>query len=345
MIEEILKCIELHREIRNFIDTHSLKHNNISNKGLYLEALANGIDLALDPFRERMLELERKHIKNLHLPLSHFLFEMKKFETFFNFLKQFIDELKIQKYHGCAILGHLHKYNFHADVKSMEALKIIRRRVYSVFLQQLSQWLIYGRLVDTHEEFFITRRADKCKKLKHSRMDDGITASASTLNSEIVNTHDSLWQFQVVYSAVPSNLTTSFAEKVLFIGQTVRMLIDEPQQSAKKVSVWSDDDEQTIGVESLWNNKEHLYFNKIQMLYTCNCIDIGAYEQVVNEIKLYVTERLSEIAFNQADLIKHLRLFKDYYLLGWYFILFLFFVQLADDDFQSMKFLILSFPN
>lgn len=330
MIEEILKCIEIHREIRIFIDSHSSKQNKIPMKGLYLEALANGIDLALDPFREKMLELEREHIKNLHLPLSHFLSEIKKFETFFNFLKQFIDEMKIQKYHGCAILGHLHKYNFHADVKSMEALKIIRRRVYSVFLQQLSQWLIYGRLVDTHEEFFITRRSDKCKKSKHSRVDDGVTTSASTLNPEIVNSHDSLWQFQVVYSAVPSNLTTSFAEKVLFIGQTVRMLIDEPQQSAKKVSVWSDDDEQTIDVGSLWNNKEHLYFNNIQVLYTCNGIDIGAYEQVVNEIKLYVTERLSEIAFNQADLIKHLRLFKDYYLLGWCFYFFMFWF--ADDD-------------
>lgn len=34
------------------------------------------------------------------------------------------------------------------------------------------------------------------------------------------------------------------------------------------------------------------------MLYNCNCIDIGAFGQVVNEIELYVTERLSEIAFN-----------------------------------------------
>lgn len=318
MIEEILKCIEIHREIRNSIDSNSTKRNKaVPKKGLYLEALANGIDLALDPFREQMLELERKHIKNQHLPISHFLAEIKKFETFFNFLKQFIDELRIQKYHGCAILGHLHKYNFHADAKSMEALKIIRRRIYSVFLQQLSQWLIYGRLVDTHEEFFIIRKSDKCKSKNSKWMDDGVTTSASTMCSEIANSHDSLWQFQIVYSAVPTNLTTSFAEKVLFIGQTVRMLIDEPQQSAKKVSVWSDDDEQTIDVESLWNNQEHLYFNKIQTLYNCNGIDVGAYEQVVNEIKLYVTERLSEIAFNQADLIKHLRLFKDFYLLGW----------------------------
>lgn len=316
MIEEILKCIEIHREIRDFIDSNSTKRTSrMPKKGLYLEALGNGIDLAFDPFRERMLELEREHIKNQHLPISYFLAEIKKFETFFNFLKQFIDELKIQKYHGCAILGHLHKYNFHADAKSMEALKIIRRRVYSVFLQQLSQWLIYGRLVDTHEEFFIIRKREKCKSKTSKWMDDGVTISASTMSSEIANAHDSLWQFQVVYTAVPSNLTTSFAEKVLFIGQTVRMLIDEPQQS-KSVSVWSDDDEQTIDVESLWNNQEHLYFNKIQTLYNCNGIDIGAYDQVVNEIKQYVTERLSEIAFNQADLIKHLRLFKDYYLLG-----------------------------
>lgn len=133
----------------------------------------------------------------------------------------------------------------------------------------------------------------------------------------MANTNVSLWQYQVLYDMIPLNLTTSFAEKVLFIGQTVCMLIDEPRQSAKKVSVWSEDDdhvEEMIG--SLWNNKEYSFFNQIQMLYNCNGIDIGSYEQVVNEIKRYVTARLSEIAFNQADLIKHLRLFKDYYLLG-----------------------------
>lgn len=98
------------------------------------------------------------------------------------------------------------------------------------------------------------------------------------------------------------------------------MLTDDPNQSAKKISVWSDDDhdKHAMEVRTLWKNQEHTFFNKIQMHYNNKSIESGSYERLdfVDEIHLYVTERLSEIAFNQADLIKHLRLFKDYFLLG-----------------------------
>lgn len=118
-------------------------------------------------------------------------------------------------------------------------------------------------------------------------------------------------------SMIPCEFTASWAENVLFIGQTVRMLVDDSQKIMKKVvSIWSDDDTLVSDFGSLWNQREHIFFNKIQKLYNCHSINNGAYEYVVNDIKLYVTERLSEIAFNQADLIKHLKLFKDFYLLG-----------------------------
>lgn len=52
------------------------------------------------------------------------------------------------------------------------------------------------------------------------------------------------------------------------------------------------------------------------MLYEDDSLDVGEYDNIVNDIKGYVTERLSEIAFKQADLIKHLRLVKEFFLLG-----------------------------
>lgn len=256
-----------------------------------------------------MLVLEKEHIKNRHLPINFFLTEIKEFQTFFHFLEQFINEVKSQKLHGCAILSLLHKYNHHADPKLMKALKTIRLGVYAVFLRQLTQWLIYGRLVDTYGEFFIIH--NNCNKNT-----DVMTTTVNTLLSEKTITKSELWKFQISYGMIPSNFTTSWAENVLFIGQTVRMLVEDPRKTVKKNSIWNDEDEAAVEFGSLWNKQEYVYFNKIQKLYNCNSIDNGSYEHVVNEIKLFVTERLSEIAFNQADLIKHLRFFRDYYLLG-----------------------------
>lgn len=318
MLQEIEKIAKLHCVIKLFISKYSSQigvsvGQNEMPKGLYLQAFAVSLDSALEPFRAHLVQLERKYIENPNLPLSYVLTEVKQFETFFYFLLHFLSELETQALHGCAILIHLHKYDIHADEHVMQAIKTIRKGVYAVFLRQLSQWLIYGRLDDMHEEFFIVH-IDENKSKNNQHLDAGTVLSTATI-SDSVNTD--LWQYEIVYDLLPSNFPPSWAEKVLFIGQTVQMLRDDPRKTTKKMSIWNDeDDEYSMEIGSLWNKKEHVYFNKIQHLYDSDSTDIGAYERVVNEIKAYVTERLSEIAFNQADLIKHLRLIKDYYLLG-----------------------------
>lgn len=249
-----------------------------------------------------------------------FYTQIKQFETFFRFLNHFISELNVQKFHGCAILRHLHKFNFSGDPKIMEAIKIIRKSVYAVFLRQLSQWLIYGRLVDPHDEFFIVH--SDSQKVKNTSTftgtitnQSGLTAVSGATISDTMSVNSNLWHYEILYDMLPLNFNPTWAEKVLFIGQTVVMLNADPRKLTKKVSIWNDDDyEMEIG--SLWNNQESIYINKIQVLYSGDAIDSGAYERVINEIKAYATERLSEIAFNQADLIKHLKLVKDFYLLG-----------------------------
>lgn len=324
LLRDIIKWAELHRGIKKFIlkyssqasasaYTDSETDEAIPN-GLYLQALADSLDTVLDPFRKKLLVLEKEQIQNPNLSLSYFFTEIKEFETFFYFLQRFINELRSQKLHGCAILTLLSKHTFHGDAKVMEAIKTIRKGVYAVFLRQLSQWLIYGRLVDLHEEFFIVH-CDLMNKSKLGGTRQSVTGTVATI-SETTSVSSDLWQYQIAYELLPPNFTPSWAEKTLFIGQTVRMLNDDPRRIAKKMSIWNDDDQYNTETGSLWNKQEDFYFNKIQTLFNSSSIDVGAYERIVNEIKLYVTERLSEIAFNQADLIKHLRLVKDYFLLG-----------------------------
>lgn len=260
------------------------------------------MNAALNPFRDRILKIERKYIKNKYLPINTFLMELKEFHAFFNFLKQFIDEVESQKIIGCAILSALHKYNYFSDLRSKQALKTVQRGVYAVFLRQLSQWLMYGELVDVNGEFFIVR----CKGINKGN-------AMTTTTSELIDTDNEQWDIN--YSMIPTSFSTSWAEKVLFIGQIVNsVIIGDSKGSAKRIFIWRNDEENAIQIDSFWNSQEHVFFGKIQSL--SNCHDSSEYEQVVNEIKLFVTERLSEIAFNQADLIKHLKLFREYFLLG-----------------------------
>lgn len=325
LLREIAKCGELHQSVRRFVtrygsqaEKQAAEAGAQSPRGLYLQSLADSVGLVLEPFHQKLTQLIEDHLKNPNRVLSYYYNQIKPFESYFRFLLHFIGELETGQFHGCAVLKLLHKHNFNGDQRIMRAIQAVRKSVYAVWLRQLSQWLIYGRLIDAFGEFLITHSdANKAKgvySLATATSMPNISATCATISDSAAVNAD-LWHYEVCYDMLPPNFTPSWAEKVLFIGQTVRMLNADPRRLDKKRSLWTNGDfEAEMGC--LWNKREHVYFNKLQALYDDDCIDVGAYEAIVNEIKLFVTERLSEIAFNQADLIKHLHLVKDYYLLG-----------------------------
>lgn len=344
LVREIVRCGNLHRSVKQFVLKYSSQAGQSAGgadtdsdtnlpRGLYLQALADSIDSVLDPFRRKLYDLVEHHIRNPNHSISYFYTQIKEFEPFFQFLLNFIGELQTKQYHGCAILKLLHKHTFNGDPKIMTAIRAIRKHVYGIWLRQLSQWLIYGRLVDVHEEFFIVHSETNRVRNVQSTVNHSTGSTYATVTSDSASVNADLWHYEVCYEMLPPYCTPSWAEKVLFIGQTVRMLNSDPRKATKRASVWNEDGVAAVGAaasivvdedgdvmevigNSLWNKREHIYFNKLQVLYNDDSVDIGAYESIVNEIKAYVTERLSEIAFNQADLIMHLRLVKDYYLLG-----------------------------
>lgn len=306
IIKEINSCAEIYKNTRRFVNP--LPEEPDQRRGLYHDSVCYSIDILLDDFREKILELESKHIKNPSLPLSYFAAEIRTFESCLLFLEKFINEFNAQRLHGCVVLGLLNKYSFNVDLISMQSIISLRRGIYSTFLHQLSSFVIYGRLVDEHSEFFIMHN-------EKSEKNDKMTTATNVDSEKGANGISSQWQFKISYGMIPSNLTASFAEKVLFIGQTVVLLIEDQRRSAKIYSDWNVDDEyeESVAVESLWKNNEHIFFKRIHMLRDCSEIDL---EEVVDDMKLFVTSRLSEMWFNQADLIKHLYLFKEFYLLG-----------------------------
>lgn len=131
-----------------------------------------------------------------------------------------------------------------------------------------------------------------------------------------------LWRYEINYEQLPQYFTPAWAEKVRFIGQTVVMFDVDPAEETKEAITWPLDECDTTdgpnqqGRGSLWNNREQFYANKLQAIIDSTRIHIAQYEPVVDEIKNYVSERLSVIAIKQADLVKQLMLIKDFYLLG-----------------------------
>jgi len=118
---------------------------------------------------------------------------------------------------------------------------------------------------------------------------------------------------------LPGFLSIIVAEKVLFVGQTVLVFKmrrngtakSKTDQLAVKLAELSRDD-----IYELWNGRESEFFKMVLDLSNDETINVFRIENVINDIKKYVSMRLSEIAVNEVDLESQMGLIKDFYLLG-----------------------------
>lgn len=172
---------------------------------------------------------------------------------------------------------------------------------------------MYGKFIDEYGEFFIqhvelNRSSDRRPLLSTQ-------TSISTFQSSEPSVNLDLWHYEINYTMLPHYFPRSWAEKVLFIGQTVLMFNSDPRESARNFAIDAEFVEENKK-HSVWGDQEQNCFRKFHELQEADKLTVLTFEQIIDDIKLYVTEHLSAIAITEADLSKQLRLIKDFYLLG-----------------------------
>lgn len=296
-----MKISSQYREIKLFIFSYNGCSNEIDipkpQDGFYIRQFANGIENVLQKYYNSIVELEKKFLRKPTLSLMFIFHELEKFRPTFEFLVRLINGVDTQKLHGCQILEYLEDNSMHGNENIREALQIVQKSVYTIFIQQLYQWL-NGKLHDTHEEFFIIHvdplnGSDKKPPFSTQTSVNTFQSSEQSINIE-------LWQYDINFDMLPHYFARSWAEKVLFIGRTVLTLNSDTHHSFSSLST---DQEQKI-------------FQKFHQLQHTNKLTVLTFENIIDEIKLSVTELLSDLAIKDADLMKQLRLLKDFYLLG-----------------------------
>lgn len=187
----------------------------------------------------------------------------------------------------------------------------IQRSVHSVFIKQLSEWVIYGELDDKYGEFFI-QHIDQRNTTDH-QTNSGQTAT--TLSDATRSVHTDLWRYEIWYEMLPNYLTPTWAGEVLFLGQTVVMFNMDRREIEKHVkSIRDDEPDDIIEIGSLWDNQD--FIQQFQDLHVDSGANMLKLVELVEKIKIYVSEKLTKIALKQVDLIKQLKLIKDFFMLG-----------------------------
>lgn len=89
-----------------------------------MQALCEAIDLVLGPYREALADLENRYLKKPK-PTLMFVYEgISKFELLLTFLVGFLNDIRTQRLHGCALLQYVQQNSLHGNSNIMEAIQM-----------------------------------------------------------------------------------------------------------------------------------------------------------------------------------------------------------------------------
>lgn len=141
---------------------------------------------------------------------------------------------------------NVHFITFPVPSNSPSSISSIQNAIQLVFFQQLSQWLIYGRLVDKYEEFFIIRQDANLTFMdqQHSKL---TTGSTTTIHSKDIANFS---QYELSYEHLPQFIDRTIADDILFIGQTVIKFNSHDMDANRDLFV--DEDQLEFQMKSEW---------------------------------------------------------------------------------------------
>uniref|UniRef100_A0A182IW86 Gamma-tubulin complex component n=1 Tax=Anopheles atroparvus TaxID=41427 RepID=A0A182IW86_ANOAO len=337
ILEELLRIANQYKEIKKFIQQYGTLTAGLLKpkqqkpteeplpQGLYLQAFVDGLELVVKPYRDLVVELEAKYLKRPNLSLMFIFHQVSQYRSLFGFLLQLINGVVSQRIHGCALLPYLQQHCLHGNDANYQAVKTIQKSVYVIFLKQLYGWLMHGKFVDHYGEFFIQQVESNPKSsLGTGGLQQPTQTSVNTF-SDSASINSELWRYEIRHEMLPYYFPASWAEKVLFVGQTVLMCHFDPRQHTidrggpKRTAVGGRKTGRGLSAaakDNLWGEQEQQLFRRFHQLQNEENLNVTKFEHLVDEIKEQVTKHMSVIVVEEADLVRQLRLMKDFFLLG-----------------------------
>lgn len=282
-----------------------------SLSGLYLQALCTGLDNTLDSYRNTLLALEQEILKDVHIPITRLQHKLEEYQLLFPALASMLEEIKMKKAKGCLILEILHKHCSNGIPVVKEAFLSILHVCHGVMYKQLSAWLLHGLLLDYYDEFFITLKNPV--QISPSAIEVDSSREDAKSGTEIQQDQQENGQgiqktaenhFCLNADMLPSYISTSVAEKILFVGESVKMLESAMSRSADNRR------------DAVMKKSEVEFGLSLHKLQQEPVFHLPSFEKEIDRIKARIAEHLWFLVVEEGQLLKHLKLLKDFYLLG-----------------------------
>ncbi|ORY42282.1 Spc97/Spc98, partial [Rhizoclosmatium globosum] len=242
-----------------------------------------------DSYKSEIRGLERDSLKHENMRLATFELRLAGFARIFPHLLQFLQLIvptldKAPRLHGLAINTALYKMAHSTGVQELKELwELLLKAANVVMGRFLIQWMVYGKVVDPEAEFFV-------KALKNGSKE-----------SEASKNGGNRWnmEYSLVESMIPSFIPNSVAEDVLFVGKAVAAIRESKTRKDSVVDTLI----QTSTTElSLIANSAEFHPLEFQI--------------ALKRIKKAVAKILWEVVVVDENLMDHLEICRNYFLLG-----------------------------
>ena len=234
LLQRLLHLGWCYRGLEQFTIAHIRGGTEMAG-GPYSLAFALGLEECLQPYRARVLHLEQQLLSNPDLSLPALQLGFGDFELSLPALRRLLETVERSQLRGVALLDHLHARAAGCVHSLRASLRVLLRHTQRVLRSQLAAWLLHGELLPGDGDFFIARRVQLPPSTPSTEEEDGTdgahqAATATDGGSGAAQDaggwdDDAGWfTLEVVVQRKPAALPMRVAERILFIGKTVRVL-------------------------------------------------------------------------------------------------------------------------
>lgn len=158
---------------------------------VYYNAIKASVENCLKDYRNTLINLEEKILEgpNGIIGMMAIHASLLPYQLLLNRLKAFVDSIKLQKL-NCLLIDTVKHHETHCGIpKAIAAFNTIYEDVIQVLFKQLVSWMIFGKLLDPFNEFFIYQ--------------------------------DDSNQYVIDGEKIPNCISIPLAQQVLFVGESV----------------------------------------------------------------------------------------------------------------------------
>lgn len=115
-------------------------------------------------------------------------------------------------------------------------------------------------------------------------------------------------KFALQPDLLPDNIPAHIAEIILFIGRMVWVMRNDPKVDRDRTHFLKPK-------ASVWEGKEIEYYKTLQALENHH-FDVMEFEKTIGSCRAQLTKFLWKVITEEANLLEHLQMVRDYYCLG-----------------------------